>query len=608
MSIKKTAALCFAAAMLFLCCACDLGGGRENGDDQGDEGSGMAKEFENLPELRFGSFYSAEEKGVRKVKFRVPYTDTYSVEFSKRIVKRVELYNEQEELLKDAEEGFEIDLKEGDLVYAKITSGNGIIKFNVTANSHLAPQPFEVNKAPDAGKFATVSQNPSEDPMKPAQIEYVKRPDTLYVYCNAPEALTEGPHVVNHCITRQDVSNQSVFFTMEQQSDTMNPAVYYGYRVRNTGTEDLYVTVKNIGYQYEGNGSYLGETEWIDFYNTDFRIPDLSDLTESQMKNWRAYLNFEGTHSAPCFRPTTYRIPAGKFMYVFGGTTKDSFGGYDVGKTANLPMSGGCQNGAVLFEAIGQAEGAYYVYTDPALVAPGTEGGDDHLGITDPERYGVVHTGEDVGYVVDNEATWTFNDATPAGKLPVTFTNYYMDDVPASGEAGAKIPSTAHTQTLEEWVTHINVQTAPEAVGTDMTSFHTLFNKKKGDGTQLPIIVGCDWYDSRGKLANIGNWMKDYQDVFTFVNQGDREREVTVNLNCTGALCTLVRNIDGTVVEGSEYFAFQRGTDARFGDAFDKAMHYKVKIPAHKVVQFVVEYNLMANSTGYVRHSVDLSE
>ena len=259
----------------------------------------------------------------------------------------------------------------------------------------------------------------------------------------------------------------------------------------------------------------------------------------------------------------------------------------------------------MLFDVIGKAEGAYYVYNDPAKVAPGTEGGDDHLGITDPEAYGVVHTGEDVGYVVDNKATWTFNDATPAGKLPVTFTNYYMEDVPETGEAGAKIPSTAHTQTLEQWVTHINVQTAHEAVGTDMTSFHTLFNKKKGDGNQLPITVGCEWYDSRGKLANIGNWMKDYQDIFTFVNQGENERKITVNLNCTGALCTLVRNIDGSVVEGSEYFAFQRGTDAH-GEGYDKAFHYQVTIPAHTVVQFVVEYNLMANSTGYVRHSVDL--
>ncbi len=607
MFAKKIAALFSAAVMLAICCACgeteDVVPGGTTEPPGG--GTDMTEEFQGAPELRFGSFYSAEEEGVRRAKLRVPFTDTYSVEFSDKIVSRVKLFDEQGELLQDAAENFDIRLEEGALVYAEFYSVKGVLKVNVTPKSTEQLMPFEVNKAPEASKFSTVSQDPASDPMQPAHIEYIKRPDTLYVYCNAPEALTEGPHVINHCITRQDVSNQSVFFTMEQQSDTIRPAVYYGYRVRNTGTEDLYVTVKNIGFQRYGQGAYLGEQEWANFYNTQFRLPDFSDMNESQMANWRAYFDFSGKNGTAHFKPTTYRIPAGKFMYVFGGTTKDAFGNYNVGKTANCASDGNCQNGAVLFDVIGKAEGAYYVYNDPAQVAPGTEGGDDHLGITDPEAYGVVHTGEDVGYVVDNEATWTFNDVTPAGKLPVTFQNYYMDDVPDTGEPGAKIASTEHTQTLGEWVTHINVQNVHEAVGTDMTSFHTLFNKKKGDGNQLPITVGCDWYDSRGKLANIGNWMKDYQDVFTFVNQGDNEREVTVNLNCTGALCTLVRNVDGSVVEGSEYFAFQRGSD-NWGEGYDKAFHYKVKIPAHTVVQFVVEYNLMANSTGYVRHSVDL--
>ncbi len=605
MKMKKFAVF-FAAALMLFSCGCGETG-TQNGGDGGD-GEHMEntffKDYANLPELRLGSYYSAEEEGVRLAKLRVPFTDTFSFSFSPNLVARVELFDETGNPLADKTEDFKIRLKEGDLVCARFTTKNGLIRVNVTPNAHSQLMPFEVNAAPDPSRFATHS-DPAADPMKPAEIEYVKRKGTLYVYCNAPEGLWEGAHVINHCITRQDISDQSVFFTMEQQSDRISPSVYYGYRVRNTGTEDVYVSVRNIGYQRMGAGSYLGEQEWTHFYNTNFKIPNFSDFTESQMANWKAYFDFAGNYQLSMFKPTVYRIPAGRFMYVFGGTKEDAFGRYDVGDTADHPVNGGCQNGAVLFEVIGKAEGAYYVYDDPAKVAPGTEGGDDHLGITDPEAYGVVHTGEDVGYVVDNEATWTFNDMTPAGKLPVTFENYYMDEVPESGEPGERIPSTPHRQTLEEWVTHINVQTAHEAVGTDMTSFHTLFNKKKGDGVQLPITVGCEWYDSRGKLANIGNWMKDYQDVFTFVNQGDGDREVIVNLNCTGALCTLVRNVDGSVVKDSEYFAFQRGSD-QFGEGYDKAFHYKAKIPAHTVVQFVVEYNLMANSTGYVRHSVEL--
>ncbi len=595
MAVRKLAAACAAAFTLMACCAC--GGG------PAPEGKFDAEAYRKLPEVRFSSFYTMEEgKEGCKVKMRAPFTDTYTVDFPAKLVRSVEIYAEDGTLLKRSEGKFDIDLKENELVYVNIFQTDQKVRVNVTTKNHKALLPFELGEIPKASDFATVSADPSADPLTAAPLAYVKRPDTLYVYCNAPEALTEGPQVINHCITRQSISNQTVFFTMEQQSDTIRPGVYYGYRVRNTGKDDLYVTVKNIGYQKAGDGAYLGEQEWTQFYNTAFQIPDLSDLTEAQMKNWKAYFSFSGQYVVPYFAPTTYRIPAGKYIYVFGGTTADAFGNFNVGDTADARVDGNCQNGAVLFDVIGEAEGAYYVYNDPAKVAVGTPGGDDHLGITDPEKYGVVHTGEDVGYVVDNRATWTFNDATPDQRLPVTFKNYYADDLSPTGEPGAKIESTEHVQNREDWVTHINVQTAPEAVGTDMTSFHTVFGPDF-----KPVTVGCDWYDTRGCLANIGNWMKDYQDVFTFVNQGDRERTVTVNLNCTGALCTLVRNIDGTVVPGTELFAFQRGDDPTYGDAFDKAFHYTVKIPAHTVVQFVVEYNLMANSNGYVRHSVDLT-
>ena len=591
---RKGALLCAAVFTLLAASACTGGGGG------GGNGGFDVKDHASLPVVRLSSFQTIEEGAACTVKMKAPFTDTYSVSFSVSSIRKVEFYGEDGALLISSEKGFEISLEAGDTVYVRIVPASKKIRLTVKAVNHTAQLPFEIGAVPDASKIPTESSGPA-DPMRPAPIEYVKRPDTLYVYCNAPEALTEGPQVVNHCITRQDVSDQSVFFTMEQQSDKMNPGVFYGYRVRNTGTEDMYVTVKNIGYQRAGDGSYFGEQEWTQFYNLKFRIPDLGGFTESQLASWKALMGFSGNYPLLGFQPMTYRVPAGKFIYVFGGTTSDAFSNANVGDTADKRVTGNCQNGAVLFNVVGKAEGAYYVYDDPAKIAPGTEGGDDHLGITDPEAYGVVHCGQDVGYVVDNSASWVFNDATPEGKLPVTFSNYYMDDVPAEGEPGAEIPSTRHEQTLEEWVTHINVQGHPEAVGTDMTSFHTVFGPD-----QKPVTVGCGWYDTRGKLANIGNWMKDYQDVFTFTNRGESERTVTVHINLTGGLVTFVRNIDGSVVAGTEYFACQRGNEG-FGDAFDRAFHYTVKIPAHETVQFIVEYNLMANSTGYVRHSVDLT-
>ena len=601
---RKGALLCAAAFTLLAASACAGGGGETT-----TGGGYNVDDHASLPAVRLSSFQTLEEREECTVKMRSPFTDAYKVAFSRSSVKLVEFYDEEGNLLVSSSENFEISLQEGQIVYVRITPAASLIRVTVESKNHRALLPFEVGNVPDASKIPTSSSDPA-DPLKPAKISYEKRPDTLYVYCNAPENLTEGPQVVNKCITRQPLENQSVFFTMEQQSDKMDPGVFYGYRVRNTGTEDMYVTIRNIGYQQYGSGAYFGEQEWTQFYNLKFKIPDLSTFTPSQLASWKALMDFGGKTVLSYFAPITYRVPAGKFIYVFGGTSQDAYANANVGMTADKRVNGNCQNGAVLFDVVGKAEGSYYVYDDPAKIAPGTEGGDAHMGVNDPEKYGVVHCGEDVGYVVDNSASWIFNDATPEGKLPVTFDNYYSDDLfpedaPAgfqpTGEPGAEIPSTKHTQTAEQWVTHINVQSSHEAVGTDMTSFHTVYGPE-----QKPVTVGCGWFDTRGKLANIGNWMKDYQDVFTFTNQGESEREVTVNINLNGGLVTFVRNIDGTVRPGTEYFACERG-DEGFGDAFEKAFHYTVKVPAHTTVQFIVEYNLMANSTGYVRHSVDLT-
>lgn len=562
----------------------------------------------DLPEVRFSSFYTVEEAGgTATAKMRVPFTDTYTVKFSDRNISRVVIRDEENKTLADKTGEFEISLEEGQLVYADVTTVNGRVRLNITAKEHRAILPFELNGLPDASSFSTASANPNVDPLTAATVNYQKRDDTLYVYCNAPEALLEKPEVVNHCITRQDVSDQSVYFTFEQQSDKLGRSVYYGYRVRNTGAEDMYVTVRNIGYQRAGSGSYHGEQEWTQFYNTRFKLPDLSVLNESQMANWKAYFNFAGNYISLDYQPVTYRVPAGEYIYVLGGTTADAYGNFNVAETANIAVNGNCQNGAVLFDVVGQAEGAYYVYDDYHKVLPGTEGGDDHLGITDG-KYGAVHTGQDVGYVVDNSCVWTFNDATPAQDLPVTFTNYYSDEIQAqlaeeirpTGEVGEEIPSTAHVQNRTYWITNVNVQTAPDAVGTDMTSFHT----KGPDGQD--IIVGCNWFDTRGRLANLGNWMKDYQEGYTFVNQGDSEREVTVSVLATGAIVAFVRNPDGSIVSGTEKYYFTYGT-TDYGEKLDLGFRYTVKVPAHSVMQFVVEYNLMANSYGHVYHAVNLA-
>ena len=161
-------------------------------------------------------------------------------------------------------------------------------------------------------------------------------------------------------------------------------------------------------------------------------------------------------------------------------------------------------------------------------------------------------------------------------------------------------------QNRNYWATHLDVQQSFDCVGTEVALFHTV--DKNGN----PIVYGCNYWDSEGKLPNMGSWMKDYQDVFTFVNQGDKPRTVRINIIPNGAMPVMMRSMDGKRIMDNglaPFYALNHGPDMINGglkEGFDRACHYEVVIPPHSVKQFAVEYNLMANSNGYVRHSVEL--
>ncbi len=620
--------------------------------------------FAQLPEIPFCSFLTHEDSGVARIKMKATWTDSYNVNFSKKVLSGVKLYDETGKLLIESEETFDIDLTAGQVVLAELTPVNDTVRINVTAKENKEPQPFEIAKAPDPASFETTSADPTVDPLKAAELTYVKRPDTLYVYSNAPETLT--PEAVNKCITRQDVSNQSVYFTYEHQStkivnEGITDGVYYGYRVTNTGNEDMYVTVKNLGLQLAGGGAFLGEQEWVDFYNVNFPVKGLEDFSAAQMANYKAYFNFDGNYVHKNFQPTTYRVPAGEFIYVIGGTTKDAYGNYSVGGTADRSSKlSEVTNGAVLFDVVGKAEGAFYIYDDIDAVNKGGAGYDTHVGVADMANpRGSV--GMEEGYVVDGSATWTFNDATPSQTLPVNFTNYYnadlmghirgIDDNPDAikalqkqiadflranypdsvvsaniAEDGSIIPcspipdgKTPHEQKgLLQWATHSDAQHYVDAVGTDITIFHTVYS----GGTDKPledIQFGLYNFSTQGIVLEMGNWMKDYQDLFTFVNQGNQPRTVRIHIRPNGGLASFFRDMDGKVIPGTAKSALQRGgglnpfynagdpnNNIQNLEGFDLSVDQEFTIPAHTVFQVVAEYNLMANSYGNVTHWVEL--
>lgn len=592
MTVKKCSVALAAAFALLALCAC------------GEKDSGFSsEEFLHLPELRLSSFYaSSDGDGSNRVKMRVPFDDTFKFDFAETQVKRVRVYDENGGVLASGSRPFELALKKDALIFAEYTAAKARVEVKVSAKANKSLLPFDPVNVPSPDSFSVTGG--AEDPLQPANLTYKKRADTLYAYSNAPEALTDN--CLNTAMIRHDVTDREVFFTFEHQTGKLKTGAYYGYQVRNTGTEDMYVTVKNAGMQVYGAGSFYGEQEWTQFYNTEFKLPDKSEWSQGEHDSFAAWYGFSGKYKSLNYQPATYKIPAGNYMYVLGGTKSDSYNNYTV-LGADAKTNESCQNGAVLFHVTGEAEAAFFVYEDPAKIKDDVT---SHYGVrADSKRENI---GTDEGAMVDGQATWIFNDATPAQSLPVTFTNYYKDfpeaelgedgkPLPVTGEPFAAIESTAHEQTARRYYTHSNVQSNHLAVGTDMTDFHSIYEGKR------EIVVGNHYFDASGRLANIGNWMKDYIDTYTFVNQGDNEREITVEIipENSGALTTLVRGADGKLIEGTAGYSMKYKA-TQYGDEIFEPFRYTVTVKPHSVLQFHVEYNLMANSYGKVSHEVFL--
>ena len=546
--------------------------------------------------LRFSSIKDFFTKNSTKLTYTMyaPYKDTYSVSFSK--LKNVVLLNEKDEVLVDSTNDFEIDLEKDQMVKVvlfKNESEQANIK--VVALHHKSVLPYEPYNQVNTRKLRTHGDS-SVDPLTPAEIKAIKRDDGngLYINCNNPEKLTEPD--IGKALSRVDISDKKVFFTFEHNN--LDVPFYYGYQVKNTSDEDIYVTVLNMGYHLDGPGCWLGEKEWTDFYNVNFRY-DPSHLTEKQKQTFIDYFGFCNTYKTKNPQPITYRIPKGKYIYVMGGTTKDAYKHINVFKTADKKVCGGCSNGAVLFDVIGKAEGSFFIYTDESQIKNNTT----HQGYVlnrEGKDYGTQYVGYDNCHgVVDTHITYTFNDLTPAQDLPVEYTNYYADQLPEK-KPYSKYQCTPHRIKGRYWATHICPQSAHDGVGTDMTKYYTI--NEHGQ----EICIDTEHFDGNGNVCNIGNWMIDYMDYFTLVNQGDNDREVTINIKNTGSLCVFVRDRNGKVIKSSPVYTIMQKVDKGEEYWIQDDFTYTVVVKAHSIKQFIVEYNLLANSCGYVVHKTTL--
>ena len=595
---------------ILIMCLCLIGlascniGGDENGNSEG--GSAVENTvdltlFKDCKELRFSSYFGGADLGlVHYLKQVAPYDDSYKIKTNKYTT--CKFYDKDGYILATVEpnKALTIELAANDILYtvAITDAEEHNIEYEVELVEHKSLLPYDPINLVD-GDALLKEDKSSVDPLKPAQLSYIKREGGLYINCNNPEKLTDS--CLNVALTRNDVSNQEVFFTFEH-NNMITGSFYYGYQVINKGSEDVYITVKNIGFQLDGAGCWLGEKEWTDFYNTEFRIKNLANYTEGQLKNFEAYFGFCDTYENPNYQPITYRIPAGKHIYVMGGTTKDSYNKINVFQTANKKVSGGCSNGAVLFEVVGDnVEAAFYAYKNPENVQIDNQTHQGYVAMQNGHEYGRQLIGYDNCHgVVDANLTWEFSDLTEAQYLPVTYTNYYMDGVKGSGNTPyGKIDSTAHVQNGREWTTHINPQNNNKAVGTDMTKYYTI------DSEGNEICIDSDHYDGLGYTANIGNWMIDYMENYTFVNHGSKERNIKLSFTNTGSVAVLVRDAEGKYIEGTAQYTICT-TSGAYGQPIMDIFEYYVVVPANGYLQFTVEYNLLANSSGYIKHTAEL--
>lgn len=524
-----------------------------------------------------------DETGTRSYKVYAPYTDTYTIEGEG--VTGITL-TQEETVIAEGMDGLNVALNE-DGVYTLTVKAeaNADFKITVTADNHVITLPYDLpeNNAPIEYDVY------GNDELVAAEVNYIKRAGGTYIYSNNPEMFA-AQHV-GKAFMRNEGLIGDVYVTFEHANYSGSNA-YLGYQLKNNTDHDVYITVTNVGYQW--TGTWFGQLAWYDFYNTSFKLPadylnENGSITSKYSGLDYAYKNYEPR----IYQPTTYRLPAGEYFWVIGGTSADAYRNINVDNSANRHVNPvRCANGNVKFTVTGgEVTGTMYCYINASQVK------------AEPKALGYVAAGYAQQYsgignhhgVIDNYMEWTFGDDDKAGMLPVTYTNYYSNYIPSSAPAFNKYNSFPHVNNTTSWMTHLNPQNDHRAVGMDMVEFiwHDQNGKK--------IVIDNEHADGGGQPANTANWMIEYQDHFTLINQGDTDRTVVLHLRDHGTLAILVRDGESGEVLEASYTAGLGENSGVFSN-----YTYEITVPAHSVKQITLDYLLVACSYGSVIHAAEL--
>lgn len=529
-------------------------------------------------------------------KFKVDETGNYKLSCNNAT--KVCVYNKKFKLIEQATNEMIICLNKNQFVFVEINTLNKKEKFylNFEKIDRDYTTSYEL-KIEDNGKNIPLFSSESVDPLKPSLIKMKKRKGGSYIYCNVPESMPL--EAINSIIMQNKDLSGECFFTCEHSNRTGLKEIYLGYRIVNKNKHDIYVTVKNVGYQVEG--SWLGEKSWIDYYGipctmdcSNFKKEDFEYAGKTyNAHDWfKDYLGFDTNYKPNPIKPTTYKIPSGKYLYVIGGTSNDAYNNINVNNTANLPLKlNHCANANVLFNVYnGKAVGEFCAYTDVKKI------NSKKVVIQNMRRYG---ENDDFGGrmgvskhkgVIDNNPIWIFNDLTPSQNLPVKYYPKYADKLKDNYKPFEKVENIVEHEVISDrWFSNLSAQYHHNYVGDDMVS-----NKVTYKGKEITLSV--DMANPAGNVWDFGNWMIEYQENCVFVNQGDKERTIRFSLFNLGSIFYIFKDEKGSVLKCGTTFITCTG----------RTHCYEIKIKPHSKQVISMQYVLLANNNGSVEHIVEL--
>lgn len=398
--------------------------------------------------------------------------------------------------------------------------------------------PYSLNSQPFDNTFSTDTVVVDEDCCTPVKIQCKKRMGGTYVYCNNPEMLAQPD--IDTVLMEDEHLSGDVVFTFENSNHT-GVDIRLGYRLYNDSGKDATVTVTNIGVQWEGE--WLGQKEWSDYYSLKFDLPE--DYFTKDGKVHPAYFGCDFIDYSPAvYVPQKITVPSGKYIYVLGGTSEDSYSNFTAGDTGDKFLkTGKCGNGVVKFRIDGEMTGSFLCYTSPDNVPFGTKQ-QGYVISRDGRDYSAQYKGTDhTAGLIETEAVFVSSNNTPDGALPVTYDFWSDMKCAEKNEPYQLYDREKYTYTGESWHCAINPNGNSKYIGTDMM----VFECTDTDGNR--IIIDNDRADGAGNPANTGNWMIQYTDNLTFVNTSDSEKRFKVYKkgSISGVLATIVRDTAGNV-------------------------------------------------------------